>query len=586
MAKAETPGSDDPTMEVKHVEDTSKSPTANLVYEIDEEPELHARTWFALAAMCLLNMVQVLGLLSPPSALSYIEADLNNTVAGTWVPNSLSVVQAVFAPLIASLSDTFQARKFILVGASTISFIGAAIAPGSEDIYRLIGAQIMIGIGFATVPLAYCIPSEILPRKWRPMAQAGMNVAAVLGATSGPLIIGALTKANPSTGWRKFYWIQMALWGATALGLLFGYHPTKRHTALDHLTLREKLARIDLVGFFLLSAGIALFLTGLNLGGGIYAWSSPAVLATLIVGLVLLVVFGVYEWRFTSTGILHHDLFRGGEKRGRTFSICIGLIFIEGILLFAYVIFYPVIISTLFETDPFLQSVRQLPYWIAAAAGTILYGAWSTKRKTIRAPTMVGYILLTAGMVGFATIQPDDNLATWFFAALAGLGFGAPLILIIVGVQLSTPHHLIATATAATTCSRAIATAVFTAIASAALDIRLEEYIPEYISVAALGAGLPPDSLGLFIGAITGHGQPHDFENIAGISPAIIAAGSAALKQAYADGLRVVFIIAAPFGVVACIATFFLGDLSDVMDYAVDAPVEELHAKHRRGGTT
>jgi hypothetical protein len=69
MSKAETSGSDDPTSEIKHVEDTSKSATANLVYEIDEEPELHAHTWFALAAMCLLNMVQVLGLLSPPSAV-------------------------------------------------------------------------------------------------------------------------------------------------------------------------------------------------------------------------------------------------------------------------------------------------------------------------------------------------------------------------------------------------------------------------------------------------------------------------------------------------------------------------------------
>jgi hypothetical protein len=49
-----------------------------------------------------------------------------------------------------------------------MSFIGAAIAPGSENIYRLIVAQILIGFGFATVPLAYCVPSEILPRKWRP----------------------------------------------------------------------------------------------------------------------------------------------------------------------------------------------------------------------------------------------------------------------------------------------------------------------------------------------------------------------------------------------------------------------------------
>lgn len=32
-----------------------------------------------------------------------------------------------------------------------------------------------------------------------------MNIAAALGAISGPLIIGALTKGNEKDGWRKFY---------------------------------------------------------------------------------------------------------------------------------------------------------------------------------------------------------------------------------------------------------------------------------------------------------------------------------------------------------------------------------------------
>ena len=100
--------------------------------------------------------------------LSYIGTDLKNSAAQTWVPNALSLVQAVVAPVISSASDTFQARKTILVGFSVISFIGAAIAPGSSNIYRLIVAQILIGFGFATVPLAYCVPSEIVPRKWRP----------------------------------------------------------------------------------------------------------------------------------------------------------------------------------------------------------------------------------------------------------------------------------------------------------------------------------------------------------------------------------------------------------------------------------
>jgi MFS family permease len=108
--------------------------------------------------------------------LSYIGKDLNNPAAQTWIPNSLSLVQAVLGPVISSASDTFQARKTLLVGTSLISFIGAAIAPGSGDIYRLIVAQILIGFGFASVPLAYCVPSEILPRRWRPSKSAMQDV--------------------------------------------------------------------------------------------------------------------------------------------------------------------------------------------------------------------------------------------------------------------------------------------------------------------------------------------------------------------------------------------------------------------------
>ena len=42
----------------------------NLVYDDnEEEPELHARTYFALAAMFLLNLVQVFALQGPPAVV-------------------------------------------------------------------------------------------------------------------------------------------------------------------------------------------------------------------------------------------------------------------------------------------------------------------------------------------------------------------------------------------------------------------------------------------------------------------------------------------------------------------------------------
>lgn len=44
--------------------------TENLVYDNDEEePEVHLRTCLALAAMFLLNLVQVFGLQGPPAVV-------------------------------------------------------------------------------------------------------------------------------------------------------------------------------------------------------------------------------------------------------------------------------------------------------------------------------------------------------------------------------------------------------------------------------------------------------------------------------------------------------------------------------------
>jgi hypothetical protein len=51
-----------------HVEE-AKSIETNLVYDGEVEPEIHLRTWIALAAMFLLNYVQVFALQGPPAVV-------------------------------------------------------------------------------------------------------------------------------------------------------------------------------------------------------------------------------------------------------------------------------------------------------------------------------------------------------------------------------------------------------------------------------------------------------------------------------------------------------------------------------------
>ena len=80
----------------------------------------------------------------------------------------------------------------------------------------------------------------------------------------------------------------------------------------------------------------------MNLGGNQYAWTNVRVLAPMGVGLVSMIVFFIWEWKGTKTGILHHQLFyaEGGARAG--FLIYVGLMFAEGVLVYSVIVFYPI----------------------------------------------------------------------------------------------------------------------------------------------------------------------------------------------------------------------------------------------------
>lgn len=83
-------------------------------------------------------------------------------------------------------------------------------------------------------------------------------------------------------------------------------------------------------------------MAGLNMGGVIYPWTSATVLSTMIIGIVILILFGLWEWKGTETGILHHELFTHSRSLS-TFGICLALIFTDGILAYAFIIAYPLL---------------------------------------------------------------------------------------------------------------------------------------------------------------------------------------------------------------------------------------------------
>ncbi|OAL54691.1 putative siderophore iron transporter [Pyrenochaeta sp. DS3sAY3a] len=548
----------------------------------ESEPEIHWRTYVALLAMVLINYVAVISLQAPPAVLNFIGNSLNASDTQTWIPNAPNLVCGAIGPVLSSASDIFQARKNILLVGCAMGIIGCAIVPGSSSIARVIAGQTIKGFGYATTPMLYAIPSEILPNKWRPIAQAIINIAAACASISGPLAIGALVKADPVRGWRNFWWIEMSMWTASLITIYFGYNPPKRRTEYDSLNWVQKLGKLDIPGGLLLTAAVTLVLVGLGMGGGQYAWSNSRVIATVVVGGLLAVAFGMYEWKGTRVGILHHDLFLPGKPNGRTFAICTGLFAIEAILIITFTIFYPILTEALYESDPFKIVARSMPYWVATTLCTPIWAYLSSRYRNIKWPMFGGFVIWTAGAVGFATMQPDLGISAMACAGLSGIGFAAPLVMIVAGVQLSVPHDLIATATSVATSSRALANAITTSIYVAIFRARLSSMIPARIPPAVVAAGLPVSSVPGFIQALTAN-NPSALTAVAGVTPSIIAIGAASYKQALADSIRIVFIITAVIGALGTACVMLIDNMKERMNYQTDAPVEELRAKRMSG---
>ena len=253
---------------------------------------------------------------------------------------------------------------------------------------QAIGGQVISSVQYIGQPILIAVGSEILPRKFRPVAQGGFNAAGAAGAIVSLLAGSALT-SNNLYGWRSIWYIVAALLGASGIIIAVLYNPPPRPLQKS-LSLQEKLARLDWVAYILLTVGLVLFTMGLSWGDNPYPWSDAHVLAPLIVGFCVFVGLIVHQ-TFKKDGLIHHDLF----KKDRNFAVALGCFFADGMIFWAANNYFAFQVSVLYETDPMLVGLHFCIAFfaaIAAAASVVLISSFT---KSIREPIVVSFIMFT-----------------------------------------------------------------------------------------------------------------------------------------------------------------------------------------------
>lgn len=236
-----------------------------------------------------------------------IPYDLAEGDDSVWGLTASIIAVGAVVPFVGTLADLMGRKGITLVslGFSIVSMILLGLTPNMAG---FIGALALAGIGIGIQLLTtIAAVTELVPTHKR-------------GITIGYIVIGFLPFAPASVygqllaehSWRYVPLIIGVLCVVAFIILAIWYKPPARTNSLG-LSKREMIGRIDFVGGFLSLSGITIFLVGLNSGGQDHPWSSAYVISTLVVGSVLMVIFGLYEYFYAKYPLFPSALI--GDKK-------------------------------------------------------------------------------------------------------------------------------------------------------------------------------------------------------------------------------------------------------------------------------
>ena len=396
--------------------------------------------WWALVALLAgllsLNITFTVFVVALPT----VKADFNtNFSVLAWASTGPLLAFGVAAPFFGKAGDLFGHRRlyqFGLLGAM-VSAILTALAP---NVGLLLFARALDGVqGAATGTASMAIILELFSRQDRVKALGWWSLVGaggpVLGVTLGSPVIQFF-------GWRTLFWGQLVLLViasiVVALLLPSDRRMRARHGAPDtsdgsgdevaaarsrRRWGRERVRHpgvwdgMDWVGIWSLAGSVTAAMLVLSIGP-IVGWTSPAVITSGLVAIILAVVFVRQQLTFAT------PLMPTTYWRRRNFTFPMGTKAASSFAYFGGFFLFPLLMEQVYGYSVsqvgFISVARPLIFAISAPIA-----GYMTVRTGERTATLFGAGSLLVSMVLFATLTESAGLTIILIAlALSGLGMG------------------------------------------------------------------------------------------------------------------------------------------------------------------
>jgi EmrB/QacA subfamily drug resistance transporter len=430
----------------------------------DEVTQPQQRLRLIFLALMLVLLLASLDQTIVSTALPTIVGDLGGIAHLSWVVTAYLLTATIVGPLYGKLGDLYG-RKLVLQVAIVLFLIGSALCGLSQNMAELIGFRALQGLGAGgLMVVTFAVVGDVIPPRERGKYQGYFGAVFGFSTVVGPLLGGFFVD---NLSWRWIFYVNLPV-GLVALAVIaLAFHSSvgRRRHAMDYL------------GAALLAGTLASVVLFTSLGGTTWAWSSPKIIALIVLSIVFLPAFLWVESR-AAEPILPLSLFRN-----HTFSVTSAVGFIVGFALFGAITYLPLYLQVAKGSSPTKSGLQLTPLMAGVLITSIFSGQVISRVGRYRVFPIVGTALMAVAM--FLLSQIEAGTATWvseIYAAILGLGLGMVMQVLILAVQNSVPHSVLGVATSGSTMFRqiggSIGVALFGTIFASRLHTELAARLP------------------------------------------------------------------------------------------------------------
>lgn len=314
-----------------------------------------------------------------------------------------------------------------------------------------------IGAG-ALIPMTFTIIGDIYSIEERAKTQGLLSSVWGISSLVGPLLGGYVVDY---LSWRWVFVFNLPF-GLLAMVFIARY--------LKEEKVRRK-AQIDVAGVLLFAAGMGALLFGLSTGGQNLEWTSPLLIATLSVAVILLVLFFFVERRAPEP-MLPLGLFSN-----RNIAVSTGANLLVSTLIIGLSTYVPLWVQGVSGKSAAISGLLLAPMSVGWMFGSIAGGRMILKAGS-RRTAMLGLIMIAAGAIGLAFLTGESSQPLLLCLMLVcGVGFGYSSTVFTIIAQSSVAYEQRGASTALNAFTRSLGQTVGVAIFGSWLNLNIDKLL-------------------------------------------------------------------------------------------------------------